>query len=376
MKNAHKAICKKCIMDNINDPDLVLDENTICNHCKCFNEAFEALPKGDDVKIYFDEKIQEIKNSKTKSKYNCIIGISGGVDSTYLCLLAKRQGLNPLLVHCDNGWNSELSVKNIENIVSKTGFDLDTLVIEWNEMKDLQLAFMKAGVVDLELPYDYALIITAYKAAEKYGIKYVLSGHNIVTEGTYLPKQWRHAKMDFTNINDIHNKFGKIKLRTYPFYSFFNLINIKRKIEHINLLNYIPYNKKEVKQEIMSEFGWRDYGGKHYENIFTRFYQGYILKEKFGFDKRQFHLSVLVQSGQISREEAILEYSKPTYPANQLAEDKLYVLKKLALSESDFEKYMTAPIRKHNEFKTVEKYWDIYFKVISYLKPIKKLIGK
>ena len=363
-------------MDNVNDPNLIIDDKGICNHCYSFLEAFNSLPKGDANKKHFDDTITAIKKSKSKSKYNCIIGISGGVDSTYLSLIAKEQGLTPLLVHCDNGWNSELSVKNIENIVSKTGFDLNTLVIDWNEIKDIQLSFMKAGVVDVELPYDYALIITAYKAAEKYGVEYVLSGHNIVTEGTYLPKQWRHTKMDFTNIKDIHNTFGKVKLKTFPSYGFFKLMRVKKNLKYINLLNYGSYNKSEIKEKIIKEFGWRDYGGKHYENIFTRFYQGYILKEKFGFDKRQFHLSVLVQSGQISRDEALSEYANPAYDEQLLQEDKAYVLKKLDLSEGDFEKYMKAPIHKHEEYQTVQKYWDLYFKIIGLLRPLKKIIGK
>ena len=245
--NSHKLECKRCIMDSINDPDLVLDANNICNHCNTFDIAFNSLPKEELAIKEFKNIISKIKKDGEKNKYDCIIGVSGGVDSTYLCLIAKKEGLRPLLVHCDNGWNSELAVMNIQKIINKTNFDLETLVIDWNEMKDLQLSFLKANVVDIELPYDYALIITAYKAAERHKIKYILSGHNIITEGTYLPKSWRHTKLDFTNIYDIHNKFGKVKLKTFPYYNFFQLMKIKKKLSYISLLNYCHYNKNEVK---------------------------------------------------------------------------------------------------------------------------------
>jgi N-acetyl sugar amidotransferase len=369
-------VCNRCIMDNNNDPDLLLDENGICNHCHNFELAFNKLPKGKKAKDNFNNTILKIKEEGRQNKYDCIIGISGGVDSTYLCYVAKQHNLRPLLVHCDNGWNSELSVKNIENICAKTGFDLYTLVIDWPEIKDIQLSFFKAGVVDIELPYDYALIMTSYKAAQKYGIKYVLTGHNVVTEGTYLPKRWRHDKMDIVNIKAIHKRFGSVPLKTFPYYSFIRQRMIGKKLSHIHLLNYGDYNKLAVMELIKSEFGWRDYGGKHYENIFTRFYQGYILKEKFGFDKRQFHLSVLVQSGQISREEAFRQYAMPAYDAEQLKDDKDYVLKKLGLTNNEFESYMKAPVKDHYEYPSIKKYWDLYFKTIAVLKPIRNIFRK
>lgn len=365
--------CKRCIMDNVNDPDLVLDQDGICNHCHNFDAAFAKIPKGEESRKHFRHQVEEIKLAGKGKKYDCIIGLSGGVDSTYLCYIAKREGLRPLLVHFDNGWNSELSVKNIENICAKTGFDLDTLVIDWEEMKDLQLSFFKAGVVDIELPYDYALIITAYKAALKYKIGHVLTGHNVITEGTYLPKRWRHPKMDIVNILAIHKKYGKRKLKTFPHFSFLRQRWIDKKLKYMYLLNYTSYNKSEVKELIKKEFGWRDYGGKHYENIFTRFYQGYILKEKFGFDKRQFHLSVLVQSGQITREEALAEYAQPAYDPLQLKEDKEFVLKKLGFSEEEFKEYMRAPARDHYDYPSVKKYWDIYFNAVAFFRPLIRL---
>lgn len=363
--------CTRCIMDSTNDPDLQFNEIGVCNHCLNFEKAIKSLPEPSNRKKQLHQLIDEIKlNGKKNSKYDCIIGVSGGVDSTYLCYVAKEHGLRALLVHCDNGWNSELSVMNIQNICKLTGYELYTLVIDWEEMRDLQLSFMKAGVVDLELPYDYALTTTVYKAAKKYGISSILTGHNVITEGSYLPQLWRHDKNDILNILDIHRQYGKVKLKTFPKYRFFTQILIKRKLKYYFLLNYLEYNKEQVKDLITKQFSWRDYGGKHYENIFTRFYQGYILKEKFGFDKRQFHLSVLVQSGQLSREEALREYSKPAYDQKQLEEDKQYVLKKLGMTEEDFRKYMQAPTRKHQEFDSIKKYWDFYFSTIRGVKRV------
>jgi N-acetyl sugar amidotransferase len=315
-----------------------------------------------------------MKEDGKNKAYDCMIGISGGVDSTYLAYLAKQEGLRALLVHCDNGWNSELAVQNIKNICTKTGMDLFTIVLDWEEFKDIQRAFIKANVVDVELPYDYALIATIYKAALKYKVPYVLTGHNVATEGTYLPKSWRHDKTDILNILDIHKKFGKLPLRTFPYFSFWRqTFVLDKKLKYMNLLNYVGYNKDEVKKLIQEKMDWRDYGGKHYENVFTRFYQGYILKEKFKIDKRQFHLSVLVQSKQISREQALEEYAKPAYDGHQQHIDKDFVLKKLNYTEAEFDAYLKAPVVPHNTFDSIEKYWKLYFKAI---KSVKKLIGK
>lgn len=365
-----RLFCKRCIMDNSNDPDLELDQQGVCNHCKNFDKAVALLPLKNNRALALETLVEEIRKNGKGKKYDCILGVSGGVDSTYLAYKCKEFGLRTLLVHCDNGWNTELSVKNIENICYETGFELFTHVIDWEEMKDLQQSFMKAGVVDLELPYDYALTITMYQAARKFGVISVLTGHNVETEGTYLPRKWRHDKNDIVNILSIHKRFGKVKLRSFPKYSIVKQILVKRKLKYYNLLNYLEYNKAKVKEIIIEKMNWRDYGGKHYENIFTRFYQGYILKEKFGFDKRQFHLSILVQSGQMSRETAIKEYSLPAYPDIQRQEDMNYVLKKLELTQEEFDDYMQAPRHHHEEYGSIKKYWDHYFHLVSVAKRI------
>ncbi len=375
MPNLNKLVCKRCIMDSINDPDILINDDGVCNHCTTFDFEFNKLPKGINKEKELESIIKKIKLKGIGRKYDCLLGVSGGVDSSYLAYLCSIYGLRPLIIHFDNGWNSELSVLNIQNLLDKLGFDFETLVINWDEFKDLQLSYFKAGVVDLEFPTDHAILASMFKIAKKHNIKFVLSGHNVVTEGTYLPKSWVHSKLDYLNLKDIHKQYGSIKLKTYPYLSFikrlYNFYNSQ--FEYIQLLNLVEYNKFEVKKKLVSELSWKDYGGKHFESIFTRFYQGYILPNKFNIDKRVFHYSCLVQSEQITREQAIKLLQEPIYDINLLESDKKYVLKKLNFNEATFEDYMRAPIRKHNEFKSEQKYWNKYFFVI---KQIKKVLFK
>ena len=358
-------------MDNQNDPDIIFNENGVCNHCLNYQKEENKLPKTEKERTaQFERQIAEIKKNGVGKKYDAILGVSGGVDSTYLAWLCKENGLRVLLMHCDNGWNSELAVMNIQNLCEKTGFDLHTFVMDWDSFKDLQLAFIKAGVVDIELPYDYALYILMFKIAKKYGLKTVLSGHNLVTEGTYMPKSWVHDKIDLANILDIHKKFGTKRLKKYPKMGVLKFLYYQRteKLKSYKLLNYVSYNKAEVKKFIIEKLGWRDYGAKHYESIFTRFYQGYILPRRFNIDKRQFHLSVLIQSGQITKQQALEEMKLPIYDPKQLESDYEYVLKKFDLSKADFEKLMDAPIAKHTDYKNIKTFWEKYFKTIAMVK--------
>ena len=200
--------CARCIMDNVNDPDLMIDDKGVCNHCHEFDKAFQKLPKGQEREKALKEVIEKIKKSGEGKQYNCLLGVSGGVDSSYLAYLCRKFDLTPLIIHFDNGWNSELAVKNIETILGKLKYDLYTHVINWEEFRDIQLSYFKAGVVDLEFPTDHAIIASMFDIAKKNGIKYILSGHNIVTEGTYLPKSWVFSKLDFINLKDIHKKHG------------------------------------------------------------------------------------------------------------------------------------------------------------------------
>ena len=363
--------CSISVMDTIMDPNITFDEKGISNYYYEYQHQEKAwVVKGKEGEQKLAKLIEAIKESGKGNKYDCITGVSGGVDSTYLVLRAKQLGLRPLIVHFDNGWNSELAVMNIENIIKRLGFDLYTLVVDWKEFNDIQMSYLKASVVDIEAITDHAIIGTLYRLAAENGIKYILSGSNVVTEAT-LPLHWIWNKSDHTNIKDIHRQYGKLPLKTYPFFSTRQKqYYVKAKgIEVVCPLNYMNYIKKEVKQTIINELGWRDYGGKHYESVFTRFYQGYILPVKFGIDKRKGHLSNLIFSGQLTKEEAIEELKKPIYDPEQLLVDYEFVLKKFNLDRKEFEELMKLPRREHTEFKVEKSVWDTY----QILKPFKKI---
>jgi N-acetyl sugar amidotransferase len=362
-------ICTRCIMDT-SDPDITFNEKGVCNHCIQHDITASLLvPDSETAKIELDKLVLKIKEVGKGKQYDCIIGLSGGVDSTYVALLIKRLGLRPLAVHLDNGWNSELAVKNIENIVNKLGIDLYTIVIDWAEFKDLQIAYLKAGVVDLEALSDQAIFSTMFKLAKKNNIRYVIGGTNVVTE-SIMPKTWYYsAKDDLINLLDIYKKFGSgRKLKTYPKFSFLRgqFLGQTMKLEWISILNLVPYIKREIKLEIMEQLGWRDYGGKHHESVITKFYQCYILPKKFGIDKRRAHLSNLVCSSQITREEALIEMALPLYKdENELNSDIEYFQKKLSLTQDEFDAIMNGPARSHYEFKNDKWIRDLFFKVVT-----------
>lgn len=366
--------CSISVMDTIADPDIVFDEKGICNYYYEYKKAEEEkVFKNETGRQKLEVLAEEIKQTGKNQPYDCIMGLSGGVDSTYVAHLAKQLGLRPLAVHFDNGWNSELSVKNIENIVSRLGFDLFTYVINWEEFKDLQLAYLKASVVDIEAITDHAIFATLYRLAGEKNIKYILSGTNVQTENT-LPKSWIFPKTDHINIQSIHKAYGSVPLKTFPFMD----AKVKRYyqkvkgVRSVSILDFAEYNKQAVKELIQKELGWRDYGGKHYESIWTRFYQGYILPTKFKIDKRKAHLSDLIFGGQITKEEALAELQKPIYNAEQMKMDYAFVLKKFDLTEEKFAAIIQTPPRSHYDFD-YEKPIDLRYPI---LKPVKYIYRK
>ena len=366
----NRVECKNCILDSNDDPNLQLDENGMCNHCHYYyDQEKEFIKTGAEAENLMNDTIRQIKDFGKNRKYDCLVGLSGGVDSSYVAYLAKQKGLRALCVHFDNGWNSELAVMNIQNIVNKLGFDLYTYVINWDEFKDLQLAYLKASVIDIEVLTDHAIFGTLFKIAKENDIKYVLGGLNIVTEGI-LPYHWTYNKKDYINIKAIHKEFGTRQLDTFPF------LDKKMKkfisqsgVDFVNYLNWVPYVKNDVKKLLQKEIDWRDYGGKHYESIWTRFYQGYILPTKFNVDKRKAHLSTMICSGQITRDEALEEMKQPPYDQAQLKIDKEFVLKKLDLSEKEFDDIMKLPVRNHREFETEGSFFN-YYPVLKPLRPL------
>ena len=347
-------ICTNCIMDT-SDPQITFDEDGVCNHCKEYQEKLDKFFRGvSDKKKKLSSILEQIKLSGKNKKYDCIIGVSGGVDSTYLAYIAvEKFGLRPLAVHFDNGWNSELSVENIHKVLEKLDIDLHTHVVNWEEFKDLQLSFLKASVPDAEIPTDHAISALLFKIASKYGIKYILGGSNIATEAI-MPRMWTYGVHDSRYIRDVQKKFGNKKLKTYPYYGlvkFFNYLFVK-KLRNIHILNYIEYDKDEAMSLIQEELGWKYYGGKHFESIYTRFFQAYILPKKFNIDKRRAHLSTLILSGQMTRDEALNEMEKNIYPKSLLADDKEYVIKKLGLINDSFDEIMEKEVKTFHDYQT------------------------
>lgn len=363
-------ICSRCVMDT-SDEEIYFDENGVCNHCHGYDKRKSTLIT-DPLKREkaLNDIIQKVKEAGKNKKYDCIVGISGGVDSSYVAYLAKKWDLRVLLVHLDNGWDSELAVKNVENIVKKTGFDLHTLVINWEEFKDLQRSFFKADVLDLELLSDHAIFASVYKLTREYGVKYLLSGANFETEAI-MPSNWSWKKFDSTNIKDIHNKYGNIKLKTYPFMGTIKQAIYQRgKIaQWIHILDYLDFNKEKVMKILEDELDWKYYGGKHYESIFTRFYQGYILPKKFNIDKRRAHHSTLINSGQMTREYAIEDLKKEIYPIELQEEDFELVCKKLDFTHDEMNEYIQRKPKKHSDYKTNET-------IVNFMKYIYKKLFK
>jgi N-acetyl sugar amidotransferase len=365
-------MCNRCVMDTKDDPNIFFDELGHCNYC---NEYFEDDKKNfktpQELKVEIDRIIHTIKTNRGKNKYDCIVGVSGGADSMYVVHLLVKYGMRPLVVHYDNGWDSELAVKNIEVVLAKLNIDLFTYVNDWEEFKDLQLSFFKANVIDIELITDQAIIALFYKLSRKYNIKYVFTGQNVSTE-FILPKHWYHWKLDGLNIKSIHKKFGKLKLKTYPVVSYFDqyYLNKTNKIQQYSLLNYVEYNKEEAKKILRHEYGWVDYTGKHNESVFTRFYQSYILPLKFKVDKRKAHLSSLICSGQLTRDKALEELKIIPWQTPQAQTDKEYVIKKLGLSEAWFDDWIKTKPTSHLNYPS---YLTRHDKIARRLK---KLIGR
>lgn len=359
-------VCKRCVMDDLYDPEIKFSEEGFCNYCSgYFAKKYLNSESNSDKQKSLSELLETIKKAGEGKKYDCVVGVSGGVDSTFMVYKAKELGLRPLAVHYDNGWNSELSVKNIESLLGKLDIPLYTIVNDWEEFRDLQLSFFKANVIDIELITDQAILAVMHQTAKKNKIKYILTGHNASTE-SILPRSWYHYKIDVLNIKSIHRKFGSRKLKTYPMVGLFEKLYSAKyhNPESISLLNYLEYNKADAKKHLEEKIGWKDYGGKHFESIFTRFYQGYILPKKFKVDKRKAHLSALICSEQITREEAETELKKSPYDEKQMQSDMEYVLKKLRMTQTEFDQYIQAPPRNHLEFAS---YITRHYKIMKWL---------
>jgi N-acetyl sugar amidotransferase len=361
--------CSISVMDTIGDPDISFDSDGKSNYYHEYNlVAKNTILTGNKGMAKFNTIVADLKRKGEGKRYDCALGVSGGVDSTYLAYLAHQAGLRVLCVHFDNGWNSELAVVNIQNIVQRCGFDLHTYVIDWQEFKDIQLAYFKANVIDIEAVTDIAIFAALDEVCARYGIEDIIDGRNVATEIT-LPPSW-YCK-DPSNLLDIHKKFGTKKLKAYPLAGPIQrrILQRLRPKKSWPLLNLVDYNKEIAKETITSHLSWRDYGGKHYESVFTRFYQGHILPVKFNVDKRKAHLSNLIFSGQITKGQALDELRKPLYPQDLFEQDFEFVIKKLGFTKSQFDDYLKAPATAHSNFKMNRTIFD-EFPVLRFLKPI------
>ena len=331
-------ICSKTVMDTSTSL-IEFDTEGISNFYYEFQNlaAHTIFREKSILEDQLNASILKMKSNPSKDGYHCLLGLSGGVDSTYLAYLCHKFGLNPLCVHFDNGWNTELAVQNIYAVINKYGYDLQTFIVDWIEFSDLQKSFFKASVMDLEVPTDQFIFGTLNKVAKEFGIKFILSGNNVATE-SILPKDWRYDKFDSINLKTIHNKFGEVSIKSVPFLGKFELHVFKKilKIEQINLLDLLNYKKQNAIEIITSEIGWRNYGGKHHESIFTRWFQGYYLPIKFNIDKRKAHLSNLILNGEITRDSALAELENPPYDLNLQKSDFEYVAKKWEIPINEF----------------------------------------
>lgn len=344
-------VCARCVIDE-NVPETTFDAEGVCSWCRRFEvRAKITAPTPAQRAVELERIVAGIKRAGRGHRYDCIIGLSGGADSSYATLVAHDLGLRPLVVHVDNGWNTELAVQNIERIVRGLGLDLVTEVIDWEEFRGLQLSLLRAGVVDLELVSDHAIGAGMVLNARRHRIQHIVTGDNVATEAT-LPKGWNHPKFDLWNIAAINRRFERATMRTFPKMTTFGLMfhtHVLR-IHNTGILSYVDYVKEKAMDELEERLGWRRYAKKHFESIITRFYQGYILPVKFGIDKRQFHYALLINSGQMTREEALADLRKPAYDPRQQEEDKIYCCKKFGITVAEFERLMKEPPRSHYDY--------------------------
>lgn len=344
-------ICVRCVMDT-SDPDISFSSEGICCHCIAYQVREETeLHLNAHGQAAFKQHLAQIKAHNKDKPYNCLIGLSGGVDSSYVAYLVKKHGLRPLTMHFDNGWNSELAVSNVEKIVKTLGFDYLTFVINWPEFRDLQKAYLLAGVVNAEVPTDHAISAQLLQTAAAHNIKYIINGGNLATEAI-MPKSWVYNNRDWRNIKAIHHAYGTQPLKEFPHFGLAKMAYyiLVKQIKFFSILNYVDYNKAQATQTLSDELGWRAYGGKHFESVFTRFYQAYILYHKFNIDKRRAHLSTLINSGQITRADALSELETPPCSWQQANEDKIFVIKKLGFTEAEFDALMQKPPVPHTQY--------------------------
>lgn len=348
----NQSICSRCILDTT-VPGIKFDENGECNYCKIHDKLEEKYPLGELGQKKLNEVINKIRLKGKNKKYDCIMGVSGGTDSTYCLYLVKKWGLRPLAVHLDNGWDSEIAIDNMKKAVKKLGVDFKTIKVNWKEFKNLQIAFLKASVPDAEVPTELGIYATLYDVVAKEGIHYVINGHSFRTEGI-TPEGWTY--MDGKYVESVYKKFCKRKLKHFANLKISNLlfyVLIKR-IKNFTPLEYMEYDKVKAGKLLEKELGWKYYGGHHYESIYTRFISSYVLPHKFNIDKRKVSFSARVRSGRMTRKDALRKIKEDPYPLGKVKKDKQYIIRKLNLTEKEFEEILSLKPKSFLDYPTYQ----------------------
>ena len=355
--SATVQVCSNCVMDTT-DTKIVFDDRGVCDHCRTYYE--KTLPNWHpDARgaVELDQLIVKIKRAGRGHDFDCIIGVSGGIDSSYLAYLAKkRMGLRPLVFHVDAGWNSQVAANNIEKLVDKLGLELFTEVIDWNEMRDLQLAYLKSGVPYIDAPQDFAFFYTMYKFAHKHNVKYILTGANLSTECIRNPVEWSYYG-DSVQMHDIHEKFGTVPLTTFPSaHILWHKLYLPyvRGIRVVRPLNYFPYIKADAVRLLIDEIGWQPYPQKHFESRYTRFVEAFWLPTRFGYDTRKVQYSALILTGQMTREEALSRLQSPAFDAETIDQEFEYVATKLGITLDELGSYLTMPKKSYRDYRSQE----------------------
>lgn len=362
-------ICTRCVMDT-SDSQISFDDDGVCDHCHAFEQDVKPHWHPDERgKAEVARTVALIKQQGQGRDFDCILGMSGGLDSSYMLHLVVREfGLRPLVFHVDGGWNSDIAVSNIQNLVSGLGLDLYTEVINWEEMRDFQLAFFKSGVPHLDIPQDHAFIATLYHFANKHGIKWILNGGNISTECVRNPKEWLYYGTDMAQLRDIHGRFGTRELKTYPFSSvLFHKVYLRyvKRLRVFKPLDLLPYTKQLAIDTLAREYGWKAYPQKHFESRFTRFYEGYWLPTRFGYDTRRVQYSSLILTGQMTRDEALAKLEQPAYDPATIDEDFAFIASKLRIPVEELRHYHEMPRKTYRDYKNQEWMFDLGAKVLK-----------
>lgn len=362
-------ICNNCVMDT-SDSRITFDENGVCDHCNDYYKNVAPNWHTDERgRKELEILVEKIKESGKKHDFDCLLGLSGGVDSSYMLHLAVKEfGLRPLVFHVDGGWNSELAVHNIQVMIDKLGLDLYTEVINWEEMKDFQLAFFKSGVPHIDIPQDHAFVATLYHFADKYNIKYIVNGGNISTECVRNPMEWLYYGTDMAQIRDIRKRYSTNAMKTYPFSSIFRhkiYLRYIRGVKVVKMLNYRPYVKAEALKMLEKEYGWKPYPQKHFESRFTKFYEGYWLPERFGFDTRRVQYSSLILTDQMKREEALEKLKKPAYDPKTIDDEFNYISTKLGITSEELKRYFSMPKKFYWDYKNQVSIFKLGAKILK-----------